>query len=78
MLYWEMLPESMCHHSGKTVVCGHTSQKSGNIKVIPGAVCIDTFAHGGGWLTCLHVDTGSYWQVDVLGRKRQGSIDDIR
>ena len=57
-LRWEFLPDEMRHHSGKLVVCGHSSQKSGVPKVVPGAVCIDTFAHGGGWLTSLDVNSG--------------------
>jgi serine/threonine protein phosphatase 1 len=75
MLYWEFLTDEMRHRSGKTVICGHTSQKSGEPKVIPGAVCIDTYAHGGGWLTCLDANTGKYWQVNVLGKRREGYLD---
>ena len=74
-LFWEFLPEAMRHESGKLVVCGHTNQKSGVPKVIPGAVCIDTNAYGGGWLTCLDVTSGRYWQADMLGRKREGQLD---
>ena len=75
MLYWEFLGEAMRHTSGKQVICGHTSQKSGEPKVIPGAVCIDTYAHGGGWLTCLEADTGKYWQVNMFGKRREGRLD---
>jgi serine/threonine protein phosphatase 1 len=74
-LYWEFLGAAMRHWSGKKVVCGHTSQKSGEPKVVPGAVCIDTYAHGGGWLTCLDAATGEYWQTDLRGRKREGYLD---
>jgi len=74
-LFWEFLGNAMRHQSKKTVICGHTSQKSGVPKVVPGAVCIDTFAHGGGWLTCLDAISGRYWQTDVLGRKREGRVD---
>jgi serine/threonine protein phosphatase 1 len=73
-LRWEFLPETMRHRSGKTVICGHSSQKSGVPKVIPGAVCIDTFAHGGGWLTCLDAESGRFWQADAIGRRREGRI----
>ena len=74
MLYWEFFPAWLKHISGKRVICGHTSQKSGLPKVVPGAVCIDTFAHGGGWLTCLDVNSGHYWQTDMLGRRREGDL----
>ena len=74
-LYWNFLGDAMRHKSGKRVVCGHTSQKAGVPKVVPGAVCIDTYAHGGGWLTCLDAASGRYWQVNLLGRRREGRVD---
>ena len=75
MLYWEFLGDEMRHASGKTVICGHTSQKTGVPKVVQGAVCIDTYAHGGGWLTCLEATTGQYWQVNNSGQKREGYVE---
>lgn len=75
MLYWEFFPDALRHESGKPVICGHSSQRSGLPKVIPGAVCIDTCAYSGGWLTCLDALSGRYWQVDALGRTREGRID---
>jgi serine/threonine protein phosphatase 1 len=74
-LRWDFLPETMRHRSGRTVICGHTSQKSGVPRVVPGAVCIDTFAHGGGWLTCLDANSGRYWQTDMAGSRREGRLD---
>ena len=74
-LFWEFMPDAMRHQSKRTVICGHTSQKSGEPKIVPGAVCIDTYVHGGGWLTCLDAISGRYWQVDMLGRKREGDVD---
>ena len=76
-LYWEFLGDAMRHQSGKTVICGHTSQKSGVPKVVPGAICIDTFAHGNGWLTCLDVQVGKYWQVNLRGERREGWADPV-
>jgi serine/threonine protein phosphatase 1 len=75
VLYWEFLPEAMRHRSGKPVICGHTSQKGGDPKVIPGAVCIDTYCHGGGWLTCLDAATGRYWQANLRGDRREGRVE---
>jgi serine/threonine protein phosphatase 1 len=74
-LYWEFLGTEMKHQSGKTAIVGHSTQKSGVPKVVPGAVCIDTNCCGGGWLTCLDVIHGRYWQVDPMGRKREGRLD---
>ncbi|MBA4187186.1 MAG: serine/threonine protein phosphatase [Planctomycetaceae bacterium] len=74
-LLWEYFPDAMRHHSGKMVVCGHSSQRSGLPKVIPGAVCIDTRAFADGWLTCLDVNEARYWQADQRGNKREGRLD---
>jgi serine/threonine protein phosphatase 1 len=75
-LFWEFLnpdcPPS--HASGKTVICGHTSQKSGEILDCESAICIDTYAYGGGWLTCLDVDARRYWQVNIIGKVRTGIV----
>lgn len=69
MLYWEHLTLSgaAAHYSGKKMVCGHTAQKSGVPLNLGHTVCIDTCAYGGGWLTCLEVDTGRYWQTNEVG-----------
>jgi serine/threonine protein phosphatase 1 len=65
------------HRSGKTVICGHSSQKSGLPKSIGHAICIDTWACGNGWLTCLDVDVQRYWQANQDGETRTGLIDDL-
>jgi len=57
------------HASGKRVICGHTSQTDGVQLVFDGWACIDTFPHGGKWLTCL--DTGSN---DVIQASQEGEV----
>ncbi len=74
-LFWDYLPETMRHHSGKMVICGHSSQRSGLPKVIPGAVCIDSRAFATGWLTCLDVNNARYWQADMMGNRREGQLE---
>lgn len=74
MLYWERFGSGAPHQSGKTVVCGHTSQKSGLPANIGHAICIDTHAYRSGWLTALDVDTGQYWQVHSDGGVRTDHI----
>ncbi|BBM82363.1 metallophosphoesterase family protein [Candidatus Uabimicrobium amorphum] len=64
MLYWERLNIAAAHMSGKTMICGHTPQKTGLPQQQSHAVCIDTYAHGGGWLTCLNLETFKYWQAN--------------
>ena len=69
MLRWESLREMTPgpHESGKTVIVGHTSQKSGEILDLGHLMCIDTYCHGGGWLTALDVRTGEVWQAEPAG-----------
>jgi serine/threonine protein phosphatase 1 len=70
MLYWESFGEPAAHDSGKIMVCGHTPQKSGQPLNVGHAVCIDTWAQGDGWLTCLDVKSGRYWQANEKGEAR--------
>ncbi len=74
MLQWERLDakRSRPHESGKIMVCGHTAQKSGVPLALPHAFCIDTWVYGTGWLTCLDVLSGRYWQANQLGERRDG------
>lgn len=62
------------HLSGKTMVCGHTQQRSGVPLVLDKAICIDTWAYGDGWLTCLDVESGDFWQANELGSTRKGLL----
>ena len=75
-LHWQGLSPAAHrpHDSGKTMVCGHTQQRSGRPLVLDRAVCIDTWAYGDGWLTCLDVATGEYWQANELGQTRVGRV----
>jgi serine/threonine protein phosphatase 1 len=75
MLYWEKFDDPPPHESGKIMVCGHTSQKSGVPLSVGHAVCIDTWAYGNGWLTCLDVGSGRYWQANQRGEMRTGWLD---
>lgn len=76
MLFWEFLDADRPtrHESEKTMICGHTSQRSGEILDLGTAVCIDTHAYGGGWLTCLDVGSGRYWQANQVGKVRTGIL----
>ncbi len=75
MLFWEFLNAPIGHESGKTVICGHSSQKSGEVLDLGDTICIDTFAYGGGWLTGLDVGSLRYWQASNLGQTREGRLD---
>lgn len=62
------------HISGKRVVCGHTSQIDGKPLVFEGWVCIDTFPHGGKWLTGFDVDANHFYQASDSGETRDFPI----
>jgi serine/threonine protein phosphatase 1 len=76
MLFWEFFEHQAPHCSGKTMICGHTSQKSGEPRNLGHSICIDTWACGRGWLTCLDVRSGRIWQTRQNGEHREAWIDD--
>jgi len=72
MLRWKRLDEHLPgpHFSGKRAVLGHTADESGEIFSLKHMVCIDTYCHGGQWLTALDVDSGKIWQANDDGQLR--------
>lgn len=59
------------HPSGKRIVCGHSSQRSGKPLVWNGWACIDTRVYDeGGWLTALDLATDTYIQANQDGDVR--------
>jgi len=74
LLYWEYFDKIQPYKSVKKIICGHSPQHSGQIKDLGFAVCIDTGPAAGGWLTCLDVHAGEYWQANERGETRMGSI----
>jgi serine/threonine protein phosphatase 1 len=74
LLFWEYFDRVRPHKSGKRIVCGHSPQWSGLINDRGFATCIDTDASRGGWLTCLEVITGNYWQANERGAARRGGL----
>jgi len=77
MLFWEKFGNPIPHLSGKIMVCGHTSQKSGVPLNLGHAICIDTRVYGKGWLTCLDVTSGRVWQANQAGDVRTAWIDEF-
>ena len=76
MLYWETYHSTTPQVDGKIVICGHTSQKDGLPKNAGHVVCIDTWACGEGWLTCLDVASGRYYQANQSGDTRAAWLPD--
>ena len=76
-LYWQKYSNPQAHCSGKIMVCGHTAQQSGKPSGNEHSICIDTWAHGGGWLSCLDVASGTIWQANESGETRTLSIAEV-
>jgi serine/threonine protein phosphatase 1 len=79
LLYWDKLCLTQRPHlSGKVMVCGHTRQRSGLPLSLGHTVCIDTGIYEPtGWLTCLDVLTGEFWQANQRGEVRDGWLEEI-
>ena len=76
-LFWQFWNDPPRHISGKQVICGHSAQESGWPVANGNAVCIDTDACAGQWLTALDVETGQFWQANQSGRTRRGHLNDL-
>ena len=76
ILFWDRPIIHPPHCSGKTMVCGHTPQDDGHPVDHGHAIYIDTGAYqDGGWLTCLDVESGEYWQGNQEGDSRNWQLD---
>ncbi len=62
------------HKSGKIAVLGHTANKQGEIANHGHLICIDTYCHGGGWLTALEPATSIVWQANEAGESQQAKL----
>jgi len=76
-LYWRKYNEPERHYSGKIMVCGHTVQESGLPLCNRHSICIDTWAYGDGWLSCLDVDSGTIWQANEAGARRVLAVNEL-
>jgi serine/threonine protein phosphatase 1 len=66
------------HESGKTAILGHTSNKQGEILNLGHLICLDTYCHGGYWLTAFDSTTGRVWQSNEAGEFRTIELPPIR
>ncbi len=75
LLLWEKLESAVRHYSGKVMVCGHTRQLNGLPLDLGSSICIDTGVYDqDGWLTCLHVERGRFWQANQRGETALGYL----
>lgn len=73
-LQWMVLSSAAAHLSGRTVVCGHSSQENGRIADYGHTICIDTGITKGKYLTCLDLGDFSYTQASSDGKILKGSL----
>lgn len=74
--YYQRFYSQEPHKSGKMVVCGHTIQ--GDLPTNLGyAICLDTCAYGGGWLSALDIDSGRIWQTNEMRESREMGLGDL-
>ena len=66
-LYWKKYVHPTPYINEVIVICGHTSRKDGIVANFGHTICIDTFAYGGKWLTCLNVKTNEFIQANDRG-----------
>jgi serine/threonine protein phosphatase 1 len=71
-LRWELFDpaKERPHFSGKTVVVGHTEQKSAEILDLGFAMCVDAVCWKYGWLTALDLSAREVWQASRWGMLR--------
>jgi serine/threonine protein phosphatase 1 len=73
LLLWQHITTQVPgpHQSGKTVVVGHTPQRSGRILDFGHLLCIDTACFAGGWLSAIDLDSKKVWQSNLMGDLRE-------
>lgn len=76
-LLWKPLVEAEAapHYSGKTVIVGHTPQRSGRVLDLGFLKCIDTLCYDGGVLTALDADAGRVWQATLHGDLQESILE---
>lgn len=73
-LFWKHHREPDDYADQKLVICGHTPQKSGEIRKFKNTIFVDTHAYGGKWLSCLDVTSGLFWQANESEETNTGKI----
>ncbi len=75
-LFWRKINHHVPpHRSGKIIVCAHTLQQNRLPLNLGYAICIESGVHvDDGWLTCLDLTTGHFWQANERGDARTGTI----
>ena len=72
--FWEKYVFPKKYKNDKIVICGHTSRKDGNIANFGHTICIDTYAYGGKWLSCLNVENNNFIKSNNAGKLLFGTL----
>lgn len=73
-LRWDHEESEDRHCTAKPVIYGHTTQRDGQVRTLPSGWGIDTFAHGGGWLTALVLPRGDFIQVNPFSEVKRSRV----
>ncbi|NND31199.1 MAG: serine/threonine protein phosphatase, partial [Saprospiraceae bacterium] len=73
-LYWRKFFVPEPYAMDARVICGHTARKNGEIANFGHTICIDTYAYGGMWLTCLNVETKEFLKSNEMGEIEKGTL----
>lgn len=73
-LFWKKYETTELYSSSKIIICGHTSRKNGEIANFGHTICIDMYAYGGKWLSCLNVETKEYIKANNIGEIKNGTL----
>ncbi|RYX83302.1 serine/threonine protein phosphatase [bacterium] len=76
-LLWPTFEQLRPHPSGKTVICGHSSQSLGIPANKDYGICIDTFCSGEGWLSAFDVESFDVFQANKQGETRQFNMSEF-
>ena len=73
-LFWKKFQVPEPYRLDARVICGHTARKNGDIADFGHTICIDTYAYGGMWLTCLNVETKEFIKANDQGEVIKGQL----
>jgi serine/threonine protein phosphatase 1 len=73
-LFWKKYVTPTAYSDHEIVICGHTVRKNGEIANFGHTICIDTYAYGGKWLTCLNVESGDYIKTNEMKELITGKL----
>lgn len=77
-LRWVHRESEILHCTSKPVIYGHTTQRDGRVRTLPSGWGIDTYAHGGGWLTALALPHGEVIQVNPFSEVKRSRVPPIQ